>query len=69
MGGEFNAYGQAPPRGLEPRLSAPEADALSTELRGRALRFYHTGLAHPSQRRIMPLLAVQEPLIRFAKIG
>lgn len=31
----------APPRGLEPRSSAPEADTLSTELRGLALKFYH----------------------------
>ena len=31
-----------PPLGIEPRLSAPEADALSTELRERlVVRFYH----------------------------
>ena len=31
----------APPERLELSLPAPEADALSTELRGRAQRFYH----------------------------
>ena len=31
----------APPRRLELRSSAPEADTLSTELRGRATEFYH----------------------------
>ena len=33
----------APPRRLELRSSAPEADTLSTELRGRAGGFYHNG--------------------------
>ena len=37
----FGGFDRAPPRGLEPRLSAPEADALSTELRGQAQEFYH----------------------------
>src|SRR6266542_534650 len=32
---------KAPPRRLELRSSAPEADTLSTELRGRATKFYH----------------------------
>src|SRR5512134_2541114 len=34
-------YKMAPPRRLELRSSAPEADTLSTELRGRAKGFYH----------------------------
>ena len=33
---------KAPLERLELSLSAPEADALSTELQGRAKKFYHT---------------------------
>ncbi len=36
---------KAPPRRLELRSSAPEADTLSTELRGRATEFYHINIA------------------------
>lgn len=34
---------QAPLERLELSLSAPEADALSAELQGQALEFYHRG--------------------------
>ena len=36
----------APPRRLELRSSAPEADTLSTELRGREEKFYHIAYRH-----------------------
>lgn len=37
----YGGLGLAPPRRLELRSSAPEADTLSTELRGRSIKFYH----------------------------
>ena len=36
---------KAPLERLELSLSAPEADALSTELQGRTKKFYHTRYA------------------------
>ena len=38
-------YIEAPLERLELSLSAPEADALSTELQGRTKKFYHTRYA------------------------
>src|SRR5256712_4338510 len=40
-----------PPRGLEPRSSAPEADTLSTELRGRDVRILSNTMAGVSAVR------------------
>src|SRR5262245_53507977 len=49
----------APPRRLELRSSAPEADTLSTELRGRAKKFYHglVGARHVSLLQIIYAVA------------
>ena len=44
------SYSLVPPVGLEPTHLAPEASALSTELRGRTLRWYQLllGLNRPA---------------------
>ena len=49
---------KAPPRRLELRSSAPEADTLSTELRGRATEFYHQANDFGSLRLQPTLLPV-----------
>lgn len=51
----YGGFGLAPPRRLELRSSAPEADTLSTELRGRSIKFYH----ELSQTTATPLAALR----------
>ena len=57
---------RAPPRRLELRSSAPEADTLSTELRGRAERFYHNGCGGADLRPAPPVIT-PSPAARAAQ--